>query len=108
MNKILFVIALLFFQQIKAAENSNDSIPVPFGSSIHSDYLENVYVITPTNDITKYNKSGLKLASANFKILGNISWIDASNPFEIYVFFRDQNKLLFLDNLLNLKGECDL
>jgi hypothetical protein len=68
------------------------------GSSISSDNLENLFVITPTNDIIKYNKNGQKLATANFKVLGNISSIDAGNPFEIYVFYRDQNKIIFLDN----------
>lgn len=86
----------------------NDSIPVPAGSRITSDNLENLFVITPTNDIVKYDKNGKKLATANFKVLGNITSVDVSNPFEIYVFYRDQNKIIFLDNLLNIRGECDL
>lgn len=86
----------------------NDSIPVPAGSYITTDNLENLFVITPTNDIIKYDKDGKKLATANYKVLGNITSIDVTNPFEIYVFYRDQNKILFLDNLLNSRGECDM
>jgi hypothetical protein len=86
----------------------NDTIPVPQNSSITSDNLENLFVITPTNDIIKYDKNGKKMATANFKVLGNITSIDVSNPFEIYIFYRDQNKVVFLDNLLNIRGECDL
>lgn len=98
----------VFFQS--NAQNSivNDSIDIPKGSFITTDNLENLFVITPTNDIIKYDKEGNKLATANFKVLGNISSVDASNPFEIYVFYRDQNRIIFLDNLLNLRGECDM
>ncbi len=86
----------------------NDTIPVPEGSYITSDNLENLFVVTPTNDIIKYDKDGKKTATANFKVLGHITSIDVTNPFEIYVFYRDQNKIIFLDNLLNLRGECDM
>lgn len=85
-----------------------DSVQVPPGSQFTSDNMGNLYVYTPTNDIIKYNPEGVKTATANFKVLGNISYIDAGNPFEIYVFYRDQNKLVFLDNLLNIRGECDM
>ncbi len=98
----------IFFQT--NAQNSivNDTIDIPKGSFITTDNLENLFVITPTNDLIKYDKDGNKLATANFKVLGNISSVDASNPFEIYVFYRDQNRIVFLDNLLNLRGECDM
>jgi hypothetical protein len=89
---------------IKGQVSIIDTIKAPAGSIISSDNLENLYIITPTNDIIKYNKNGIKLATANFKVLGNISSIDASNPFEIYVFYRDQNKIIFLDNMLNMRG----
>ena len=86
----------------------NDTIPVPPGSIISSDNLENLFIVTPTNDIIKYDKDGKKTATANFKVLGDITSIDVTNPFEIYVFYRDQNKIIFLDNLLNIRGECDM
>lgn len=105
----LFVLFLLLSGINLKAENAlPDTITVPAGSRISSDNLGNLYVLTPTNDIIKYDKEGRKIATANFKVLGNISSIDAGNPFEIYVFYRDQNKIVFLDNLLNLRGECDM
>lgn len=104
----LFFLTIFWAFSTIAQINKEDTIKIPLGSTFTSDNLENVYVITPTNDIIKYNKQGIKVATANFKVLGNISSVDASNPFEIYVFYRDQNKIIFLDNLLNLRGECDL
>ncbi len=107
-KKLIQCVLFACISQIQAQTTFQDTISVPLGSMISSDNLDNLYVITPTNDIIKYNKNGQKLATANFKVLGNISSIDAGNPFEIYVFYRDQNKIIFLDNMLNLRGECDL
>lgn len=90
------------------ASTHTDSIQVIPGSRIHTDYLGNLYVISPTNDIIRYDRAGKKTATANFKVLGNITSMDAGNPFEIYIFYRDQNRVIFLDNMLNLRGECDL
>lgn len=90
------------------AFSQSDSLSVPSGSQMTTDRLRNVFIITPTNDIIKYGPDGKRMAVANFKVLGNISGIDISNPFEIYIFYRDQNKVVFLDNLLNSKGEMDL
>src|SRR5574343_2110861 len=109
-SKFALTITCLFVFLKVSAQNSSviDTIAIPAGSSISTDNLENLYVATPTNDIIKYDKNGIKLATTNFKVLGNISSIDATNPFEIYVFYRDQNRIIFLDNLLNLRGECDM
>ena len=107
-KKLIQFVLFVCISQIQAQTTIQDTISIPLGSSINSDNLDNLYVITPTNDIIKYNKNGQKIATANFKVLGNISSIDAGNPFEIYVFYRDQNKIIFLDNMLNIRGECDL
>ena len=101
--------ALSCFVVLKSQDPGlSDSISVPPGSSITTDNLGNLFVITPTNDIVKYDKNGRKMATANFKVLGKVTSLDAANPFDIYVFYRDQNKVVFLDNMLNLLGEIDL
>jgi hypothetical protein len=105
---ILYIIGCYAFITNAQTIPINDSIPVVEGCRITSDNLENLFIITPTNDIIRYDKNGKKMATANFKVLGNITSIDVTNPFEIYVFYRDQNKVIFLDNLLNLRGECDM
>ncbi|MES2618127.1 MAG: hypothetical protein V4613_09615 [Bacteroidota bacterium] len=109
MKWICTIAFVLFFTQVRAIQiEAFDTIHVQKNSKFSTDNLGNIFVISPTNDIEKYDKNGLKTATANFKVLGNITSIDASNPFEIYVFYRDQNKILYLDNLLNLRGETDL
>ena len=73
-----------------------------------TDKFGNVFVITPKNDIQKFDSKGKKISEANFKVLGDATLIDACNPMEIYVFFKDQNKLVYFDNMLNFRGETDL
>ena len=73
-----------------------------------TDKLGNVFVLTPKNDIQKFDKTGKKLAEVNFKVMGEATLIDAGNPLEIYVFYKDQNTLVYFDNMLNYRGETDL
>ncbi len=73
-----------------------------------TDKLGHIFTITAKNDIQKFDRSGKKLSEVNYKVLGEASFIDASNPMEIYVLYRDQNKLVYFDNMLNYRGETDL
>ena len=64
--------------------------------------------MSPTNQLYKYNYSGKVLATLNYNYNGNISSIDVSNPMEIYVFYKEINRVLLLDNNLAYRGELDL
>jgi hypothetical protein len=75
---------------------------------IQADELGNLYIVSPSNQLYKYNASGKVLATLNYNYNGNISSIDASNPMEIYVFYKEINRVLFLDNNLAYRGELDL
>ncbi len=75
---------------------------------IQADELGNLYIVSPSNQLYKYNTSGKVLATLNYNYNGNISSIDASNPMEIYVFYKEINRVLFLDNNLAYRGELDL
>ena len=48
------------------------------------------------------------MATLNYNYNGNISSIDATNPMEIYVFYKELNRVIFLDNNLAYRGEIDL
>ena len=73
-----------------------------------TDNIGNIFAVTEKNDIVKLNKFGVKKAEINIKVLGDVTSIDAVNPFEIYVFYRDYGKLMYFDNNLNNLGETDL
>ena len=75
---------------------------------VQADEMGNLYIVSPTNQLYKYNYAGEVLATLNYNYNGNISSIDASNPMEIYIFYKEINKVLFLDNNLAYRGELDL
>ncbi len=105
--KLLF---LLFFPLAVQAQDSLHlvgSIPVS-ASLVTADNLGNLYIVNLQNDIVKYDKNGEQKFSQNFKIYGKPTSIDVSNPMEIYVFYREANTVLYLDNTLSERGKTDL
>jgi hypothetical protein len=71
---------------------------------ITTDPLGNLYIIKE-NFIWLYNNKGDSIGAFNSRKYGNISLVDATNPYKILVFFQDYNMLLFLDNYLSQNGE---
>jgi hypothetical protein len=83
------------------------TIPIE-AKNIQTDRLGNIYVISKTNQLYKYNSDGKLLSTLNYKYLGNITFVDATNPLEIYVFYKELNLVVFLDNNLAYRGEIHL
>jgi hypothetical protein len=75
---------------------------------LQTDRLGNMYVVSNTNQLYKYNTEGKLLSTLNYKYLGNITHVDATNPMEIYVFYKELNLVVFLDNNLAYRGEMRL
>lgn len=75
---------------------------------VQADDIGNLYLVSPTNQLYKYSYSGKVLATLNYNYNGNISSLDVSNPMEIYVFYKELNRVLLLDNNLAYRGELDL
>jgi hypothetical protein len=106
---ILLIFSLLTLSFQNKPQN-NKPLAVLFAENITCftiDHLGNTYIATSENDIIKFDKEGNKTATSNYKSLGNIRSIDATNPFEVYVFYKEQNKVLYFDNLLNYRGTSD-
>lgn len=72
------------------------------------DNLGFIYVIKADNSIEKWNESGQLLNQANNKLYGKLFSIDVSNPFEIYLYYKDVNKIVFTDNQFTIRGTIDL
>ena len=75
---------------------------------IETDRMGNIFLVSKTNQLYKYNAQGILQSTLNYAYLGNISQIDASNPLEIYLFYRELNALVFLDNNLAFRGRLNL
>ncbi|MCB9262508.1 MAG: hypothetical protein H6607_09055 [Flavobacteriales bacterium] len=85
------------------------TIAIPFsGKFFTTDNLGNVFFVQKDNSIEKLNKDGKIVAKTNFKIYGNLTQLDVSNPFQIYAYYRDQQTLLILDNMLGLQHEINM
>lgn len=68
----------------------------------------NKYLSDDAHTLYKYSSDHKLVTNVNNKSYGNITSIDCSNPFEIYVYYKDQNIIVFFDNMLNIRGEVRL
>lgn len=78
------------------------------GRLLEADVMGNVYVLTTSNQLYKVDKDGKIRSTLNYRFEGNIAGIDPANPLEIYVFYRELNKVVYLDNNLAYRGETRL
>ncbi len=67
------------------------------------DKLGNIYLIK-NDEIEKY-KDGVASKRYSRKGFGNITAVDASNALRILLFYKNANKIVFLDNQLSEKSE---
>lgn len=113
LKPFLWLIIVLFIYVNAPAQTVLDSLTLVNeflvnAKTIQADEMGNIYVISPSNQLYKYNANGKILATLNYNYNGNITSIDASNSMEIYVFYKELNKVLLLDNNLAYRGEIDL
>lgn len=113
MRILLFSVIFLFWVEPKASAQQkqiSDIAVITDSQQIEAklaatDPLGNVYVVTTTNQIYKYSDKFKQLATLNYVYTGNVTSIDVSNPLEIFVFYRELNTILFLDNNLAYRGK---
>lgn len=75
---------------------------------VTTDKLLNVYVITERGELVKYTPEGKEVARYNNFSLGNPSLADATNPFQILLYFPEFMTVVTLDNTLNEAARYDL
>jgi hypothetical protein len=73
------------------------------------DNLENLYLVTETDQLKKYNSYGDSIAVFNeMKRFGKLYALDVSNPLKILLFYKDFSTVTILDRLLSLRNSLDL
>ena len=95
-----------------------DSLPAPTASllwtrpghfrSLVTDELGHLYAISNTYELIKYNRAGEELFRYNNSTLGELSQVDASNPFGLLLFYGPMQQAVVLDRTLNLWATLDL
>ncbi len=76
--------------------------------SFTSDKLKQIYLITPNQVLLKCTESGKVLFEFSNRYLGRLSKVDASDPFDLLLFYPDYQTILFLDRTLNLTADVRL
>jgi len=73
------------------------------------DNLDNVYVLTSTDQLKKYTANGDSVAVFNnVKKFGKVSTIDVSNPLKVLLYYKDFSTIVVLDRLLTMRNSIDL
>lgn len=78
-------------------------IPVK-SNYITSDIFNNLYIVSKT-DLQKLNEEGILLNTYSNKNLGDITFVDATNPMRIVLFYVHFNQVVFLNNKLSPLSE---
>ena len=68
-----------------------------------SDNLGNLYMVV-NNELRKYDTDGKLQKTYSDKSLGNLDFVDVTNPLTILLHYKDLRQLVFLDNMLSVKG----
>jgi hypothetical protein len=112
-KKIFLIIAVYLSLGSVAAQT--DSIPhesrLITGTFVdfQVDNLGNLFLLTPDNQLKKYNGSGDSLGVFNdVRRYGKIAYIDVTNPLKILLFYQEFGTIVMLDRFLNNIGSIDL
>jgi len=73
-----------------------------------TDRLRNVYTVSKTNEVVKYNPEGLPQFRYNNNTLGDLGYVDATDPFNLLLFYPDFRTVVLLDRTLSESGRFDL
>lgn len=73
------------------------------------DQLDNIYILTSTDQLKKLDVKGDSVAIFNnIRRYGKASYIDVSNPMRVLLYYKDFTTVVILDRLLNIRTTIDL
>lgn len=113
MNKLTGILVFIFFC---GAANAQTDTSFKFETAVRGDIvaftvdnLDNIYLLSSTNQVKKINANGDSVAIFNdVKKFGQASLIDVSNPLKVLLYYRDFATIVVLDRLLNVRNIIDL
>jgi glutaredoxin-related protein len=113
MNRIAFILAFIGIAAIASAQadTAYRLIAAVKGDVVDFtvDNLDNVYVLTSTDQLKKYNANGDSVAVFNnVKKFGRVAMVDASNPLKILLYYKDFATIVILDRFLSVRNTIDL
>lgn len=84
------------------------TIHIESATLLTSDKLQQCYVVNEDNDLLKYDKNGQLLFQYNNNQLGDLKWVDVTDPFNLLLFYPDYFTVILLDRTLSITGEYQL
>lgn len=110
-QKISFWLSILFIPFQLSSQDSTFQLINTI--SITSDFfttdkLQQIYVVTNSNTIIKYAPDGLEQYRFSNNTLGDLGYVDATDPFNLLLYYPDYQLVVTLDRTLNQTGKLSL
>jgi hypothetical protein len=108
---LITIVALLGTHAIGQTDTSFRFIKAIKGDIIAFtvDNLDNVYLLSSSNQVKKLNANGDSVAVYNnVRRYGQATLIDVSNPLKVLLYYRDFTTIVMLDRFLNEVNTIDL
>ncbi len=110
-----FLCPILSFPQVDAASSvalsewGSPLFHIPLKTKfITIDKLQQLYAVTPSNEVIKYAPDGTERYRFSNNILGELTHIDATDPFNLLFFYADYQTIVTLDRTLNRTAMLNL
>ena len=108
----LLILSILYAPGILAQDDSlfhfikKINFPV---SSFAVDNIGELYVITPGNQLKKYNEKGDSVGVFNqVTQYGKLDYVDAPNPWPVILYYKNFSTIVLLDKYLNIVTAINL
>jgi len=112
MKKLAIILFIFFCNAAVAQTDSSFQLVKTVKGDIVAftvDNLDNIYLLSSTNQVKKLNPNGDSVAIFNdVKKFGQASLIDVSNPLKVLLYYRDFATIVVLDRFLNIRNTIDL
>jgi len=110
---LLSLSCLIAYVKVGIAQPSNvvsglqDLIPGQY-SYFTTDKLKRIYAVNAANELIQFDSNGKELFRYNNNTLGELAYIDTSNPFNLLLFYPEFQTIITLDRTLNPIAELNL
>lgn len=108
MIRLFILLVLIFLARENAAQEwvLQKALHLPEAELLGVDQFGSIYTARGY-DLRKYDPDGEEIYAFANPVLGDIYEIDVLNPLAPYLFFRDANQMVVIDNRLNQKGQLN-
>lgn len=110
-QKLLFFLFIVSFSRTARGQDSTFQLIHTIFITTEffvTDKLQQTYAVTPQNTIIKYTPDGKEQYRFSNNTLGNLGYVDATDPFNLLLYYPDYQLVVTLDRTLNETGRFSL